>query len=368
MENKPIRVLQMIGSLYPGGSQTMIMNVYKNIDRSKIQFDFIIDHPEYDFYKSTIEELGGKIYVMPSFKGYNLLEIVKSWNTFFDNHPEYKVLHSHSRSYASIYLPIAKKYGLKTIIHSHSISNGKNIKSVFKYLMQLPLRYQADYFFGCSKEAGLWLFGRKIVNSNRFYIINNAVDLKKFVYNPIVREKYRKDFDVENKMVCIQVGNFVPEKNHIFSVDLISKINEQNDNIKLYLVGDGDQRKNIENEIEKLGLSDYIELLGFRNDVNNLLQMADIYLMPSTFEGLSLAAIEAQASGIKCIFSNMIDVTTKVSEACEFVELDIDEWIKIIKEMPLKRFDTVEDIKKFGFDINTTTDWLTNFYIASFKE
>ena len=143
--NSPIRVLHMIAILEMGGSQSMVMNLYRAIDRKKVQFDFIVDHPDRDVeLRKEIEALGGKIYMMPTFKGKNILEIKRTWNTFFNDHPEYKILHTHSRSYASVYLPIAKKHGLKTIAHSHSTSNGKGVGAFIKDLMQLPVRHQAD--------------------------------------------------------------------------------------------------------------------------------------------------------------------------------------------------------------------------------
>ena len=139
MENKPIRVLQMTASLYSGGSQNMIVNLYKAIDRNKVQFDFIVDHPELNDLQPVVEQLGAKVYTMPQFKGTNILQVKKAWNDLFTNHPEYKILHSHSRSYASIYLKIAKEHGLKTIIHSHNTSNGSGVKAMIKNALQLTL-------------------------------------------------------------------------------------------------------------------------------------------------------------------------------------------------------------------------------------
>ena len=166
-----IRVLQMIGTLGIGGSQSFVMNLYRNIDRNNIQFDFIVDHPNLDYYVNEIESLGGKVYYFPTFTGSNIVQVIKVWNQFFKEHPEYKIMHSHVRSYASIYIPIAKKYGLKTIIHSHSLSNGSGIKAMIKNILQLPLRYEADYFFSCSLEAGKWLFGKKVCMTDKFKIV-----------------------------------------------------------------------------------------------------------------------------------------------------------------------------------------------------
>lgn len=359
---KPIRVLQMIASLYYGGSQSMLMNIYKKIDRSRIQFDFIIDHDEYNNYLPLIEELGGKVYKMPSFNGKNIFEIKKAWNDFFVEHPEYKILHSHSRSYASIYIPIAKKHGVKTIIHSHNTSNGKGYASIVKNILQYPLRYQADYFFGCSRNAGEWLFGKKVINGDKFFILNNAIDADKFRFNEKIRESYRQEFNVVDKKVFIQVGEFNNQKNHEFTINLFKEIIRKYDNSILFLVGKGELEDKIKNMIKDAKLENSIVLLGFRDDVNNLLQMADYYVMPSNFEGLSVAAIEAQASGINCLLSDRVSKDVKVSDICGFVPLDINKWLEAISNCKEIRKDTYNDIVKAGFDVNTTAKWLADFY------
>lgn len=243
-----IRVLHMIGSLEIGGSQAMVMNIYRNIDRSKIQFDFIVDHPENAFFSEEITQLGGKIYYFPSFKGNNYYEIKKTWNNFFKEHPEYKILHSHVRSYASLYLPIAKKYGLKTIIHSHSTSNGSGIKALVKQILQYPLRFQADYFFGCSKIAGEWLFGKKVVNSAKYYMVKNAINLNDYCSTD-KREYYRKMINAKDDIVFGHVGRLHEAKNHEFLLEVFKKIHFQNPNTKLVIIGEGELRSSIEKNI-----------------------------------------------------------------------------------------------------------------------
>lgn len=370
MENKPIRVLQMIASLYRGGSQSVVMNLYRKIEKSKVQFDFIIDHEEYDDYRSEIEELGGKIYVMPTFRGTNLFEVKKAWNDFFTNHPEYKILHSHSRSYASIYIPIAKKHGLKTIIHSHSTSNGKDIASIVKNVLQYPLRYQSDYYMACSKDAGKWLFGEKVVNSNNFCILKNAIDTKKFIFDEKVRKQYRKEFDVENQKVFIQVGNYIETKNHIFSIDCFEKLLKLDGNCKLYFVGAGNTsiQKNVSDIIRERNLQNNIFMLGVREDVDKLLQMADCFIMPSIYEGISLAAIEAQASGIKCILSDTVSSEVRIVDNCFILPLNKEKWIEeMYRKFPI-RYDNYELIVSRGYDISVTLNWLTGFYSKIINE
>lgn len=194
-----IRILHVLGGLDRGGAETMVMNLYRAIDKTQVQFDFITHTNRRQAYTEEIEKLGGKIYYFPKFKGINYFQLKSIWKKFFKDHPEYRILHSHVRSYASLYLPIAKKAGLKTIIHSHSTSNGRGLGSVVKRIMQYPLRWQADYFFGCSKEAGTWLFGDKIVNSPKYHILRNAIDTEQYKFNPEIRKEYREKLGLGEK-------------------------------------------------------------------------------------------------------------------------------------------------------------------------
>lgn len=363
--SEPIRILHMIGSLNIGGSQSMIINLHKAIDKSKVQFDYIIDHPDQLHYAPIIKELGGNIYTLPTFKGYNFREIRNAWRCFFINHPEFKILHSHVRSYASLYLPIAKKFGLKTIIHSHSTSNGNGLASVVKRIMQYPLRYQADHFFACSKEAGEWLFGKKVVDSEKFHILQNAIDVEKYCFNQNTRDEYREKLGLGGKRTFIHVGRFHPAKNHSFLLNLFSEIHKKDSNTILLLVGDGELRPAIEKQIADLNMLDSVILLGNRNDVSNLLQTADCFLFPSVWEGLGMVAVEAQAAGLSCVCSMGIPKSVAiVPNQCQFIPTtNIQKWVDIVENTQSFLMDTSKFIKNAGYDIKTTAEQLTSFYL-----
>ena len=362
---EPIRILHMIGSLEIGGSQAMIMNIYRNIDREKIQFDFVIDQNRGGFFEKEITELGGKIYKMPSFKGTNIHEIRKNWDVFFTEHPEYKILHSHIRSYASLYIPIAKKHGVKTIIHSHSTSNGSGISALVKAVMQYPLRYQADYFFGCSKKSGEWLFGKKIASGDRFFIIKNAINTDEYKADGNVRNQYREELGIdENVIVYVHVGRLHEAKNHIFLLELFDEIVKKNPKDVLLLVGDGELRNQIVEKINKLDLSRNVIMMGARKDVANILKASDCFLFPSNWEGLPVTVVEAQAAGLPCFISDRI--TDEVNITSLVKKLPIDQgtkcWIDAIESDDLKKQDVIRQICEAGFDIKQSTEWLQNFY------
>lgn len=352
----------MIGSLNIGGSQTMIMNLYRNIDREQIQFDFILDHPEQLFFAEEVKSLGGKIYFMPEFTGTNLLGVRKAWHRFFREHPEYKILHSHVRSYASVYLPIARRYGVKTIIHSHSTSNGRGIKSLVKRIMQYPLRHQADYCFSCSQEAGEWLFGKKIASNDRHFIVRNAIDAEKFRYNEDVRREYRAKLGVNDQTVYVHVGRFHPAKNHDFLLRVFSKIHARNSNTVLLLLGDGELQTSIEKQIQELGLQNAVHLPGGSSEVHKWLQAADCFLFPSLWEGLGIVAVEAQAAGLPCICSDQVPPLVKVMDSCRFIPLDEEKWVAAAMSAAPDRQDSYDQIVVAGYDVHATSQWLYEFY------
>ncbi len=359
---EPIRILHMIGCLEIGGSQTMVINLYKMMDRSKIQFDFIVDRTDRMQLADTVRSLGARIYTLPSFVGSNIAQVRQAWEAFFTEHPEYKILHSHVRSYASLYLPIAKKHGVKTIIHSHATSNGSGAKALVKKLMQYPLRYQADYFFSCSEQAGLWLFGQKIVAGSRHHILKNAIDAQTYRFDPSVRAAYIQQLNLEGKRVYAHVGRFHPAKNHSFLLRVFRKICDADPNALLLLIGDGELRENIEQEIEALNLRPYVLLLGIRNDVAGVLQAADVFLFPSLWEGLGIVAVEAQAAGLPCICSDQVPPLVKVMDSCCFIPLDEEKWAAAAMSATPDKQDSYDQIVAAGYDVHATAQWLYEFY------
>lgn len=359
-----IRILHVLGGLDRGGAETMVMNLYRAIDKNQVQFDFITHTNRRQAYTEEIEKLGGKIYYFPKFKGINYFQLKNVWKKFFKEHPEYRIMHSHVRSYASLYLPIAKKAGLKTIIHSHSTSNGKGFGSVVKRIMQYPLRWQADYFFGCSKEAGAWLFGDKIVNSPKYHILQNAIDTEQYKFNPEIRKQYREELGLGDKKTFIHVGRFHPAKNHSFLLEVFDGIHKLDSNTVLLLAGDGPLRQSVEKQIVSLNLQNNVVLLGSRSDVPRLLQAADVFVFPSVWEGLPVTVVEAQAAGLPCFVSANITKEVHVSELVKYLPIGngVDCWVNSINQVSIDKKNVIDQIKKAGFDIWSTASELTNFY------
>lgn len=364
--SRPIRILQVFAEMNRGGAETMIMNLYRHIDRKKIQFDFVVHTEKKCAFDDEIGRLGGRIYRVPRYSGKNHFSYKKAWEELFIKHPEYKIVHGHVRSTASIYLWVAKKFNLITISHSHSTSSGSGIPAVVKNLMQFPIRYVSDYFLACSEAAGKWLFGEKIVKSKRFYVLNNAIDTKRFQFNNEVRDRIRKEFHIAGKFVMGHIGRFHPTKNHTFIIDIFKNVHRNNQDSVLLLVGDGDLKESIQSKVQQENLEDSVIFAGVRSDVPDIFQGMDLFLFPSLYEGLGIAVIEAQSAGLNCIVSNQIPNEAILTDLVEKVSLSDKTYIwsnKVIDKMVYRRKDTIELIKSAGYDIEDTTEWLENFYL-----
>lgn len=364
--NRPIRILHVLGGLNRGGAETMIMNLYRNIDRKKIQFDFVIHTDEECDYNSEIYNLGGKIFNFPRYSGKNHFHYKSKWKEFFTENPNYKIVHGHMRSTASIYLQLAKDNNITTIAHSHSISSrGNLIERIVKNKLQGPLKNIADYLFACSYAAGEWLYGANVKNDN-FYIINNAINLQKFTYNKEIRETIRKKYNLEGKVVVGHVGNFTAPKNHLFLIEIFNDLQKEFEQCRLLLLGDGELKNQIVKKIESLNLADKVILLGNQDNINEYLQAMDLFVFPSLFEGLGMAVIEAQVSGLPCFISNRIPKEViKVDLVKQLPLNNAQAWTrKISDELKFKNTKRISQINHFlDYDIKSVAKKLESFYL-----
>lgn len=358
----PVRILQVVGILNCGGAESMIMNLYRNIDREHVQFDFVVHSDAEGMYDSEVKELGGEIYHCPKFRINNLKAYRNWWEKFFQEHPQYKVLHSHVRSCATVYFSSAKKYGVKTIIHSHSTSNGEGVSAVVKNVMQYPLRYQADCMLACSQKAGEWLYGKKACKSKRYVFLPNAVDIEKYQPNESMRKRYRTEYHLDEYVIYGHIGRFHESKNHPFLLDVFAQIHEKNENTRLLLIGDGELREMVEKKIKELKIQDSVILLGLRRDIAELLQAIDVLLFPSVWEGLPVTVIEAQAAGVPCIISDNITTDVDITDLVKRLPItNTEKWVELgLSE--LKRKNVCQEVKKSGFDVKESAMMLTKLY------
>lgn len=362
------RILHVVGRMDRGGTETMIMNLYRKIDRSKIQFDFMVHTDDICDYDNEIKELGGKIYHINRFTGLNIKSYIKDWIEFFSNHAEYTIIHGHIGSSASIYLRIAKKFGLFTIAHSHNTFNTeKSLKNFVYSLISYPTRYISDFFFACSEQAGIDRYGKNIINSSKFKVINNAINAKEFSYCEKTRKVIREQLGVKDRFVIGHIGRFSSQKNHKKLIEIFKEINKIDKKAILLLVGDGELKQQIENKVIELGLRENVIFAGVRTDISNIVQAMDIFVFPSLYEGLGMVVIEAQAAGLPCIVSDAIQKEAYVTNFVKSISLksDLDTWISEILNYRngYERKNNYYDIKTKGYDIDNTVEWIENFYL-----
>ena len=359
--SEPIRVLQVVTYMGRGGLETMLMNYYRNIDRSKVQFDFLTHRDERWDYDDEIESLGGKIYHLPKLNPFSK-SYLNDLDKFFKEHKEYQIVHCHQDCLSGVVLKVAKKNGVRfTIAHAHSASQDKNLKYIIKTLAKKNIKKYSDKMFACGEEAGKWMF-----ETDNFEVLNNAIDTDLYTYNKEKADKVKKKFDIENKFVVGHVGRFNYPKNHKFIIDVFYEVQKIKEDSVLMLVGDGDLRHEIEQKVQDLGLSDKVIFTGVRSDVNDLMQGMDVFLFPSLYEGLPVTMVEAQASGLKCIISDKVPLECKMTENVVVVKLEESpqKWAKeVFKYEKYERKNTKEEIVKANFDIKANAKYLQEFYL-----
>lgn len=367
--DKPIRVLHVIGIMNRGGAETMIMNLYRNIDRNKVQFDFVENTSQSAVFDEEIQLLGGRIYRCPHYNGKNHIAYCKWWNHFFDTHKnEYAIVHGHLGSTAAIYLSIAKKHGVYGIAHSHNTNLMKSPDDIIYALFAFPTRFIADHFFACSREAGVSRYGKRVGNDeNRCTILANAIDISKFVFNESIRQRMRDSLGItENQLVIGNISRFAEQKNHLFLIDIFEKIREKSPDAVLLLVGDGERRPQIEAHILEKNLSSNTILTGIQSNTWDFYQAMDVFLMPSLYEGLPVSMVEAQTSGLPCCVSTSVPREAAITDLVQFHSLsDSAEkwcgWVLGCTNRPRRNMKA--EIQKAGYDISVTSKWLENFYM-----
>lgn len=410
--SEPIRILQVLGRLDRGGAETMIMNLYRHMDREQLQFDFVIHTEDVCDYTEEIGELGGKIYSMEPFRASTALGYRKQWRRFFREHPGYRIIHGHMRSTASLYLAEAKRAGLVTIVHSHNTSSGSGLSAVVKNLLQYPLRYQADYLFACGRRAGEWLYGRKACAGPRFHLLPNGIETDRFRFQSAVRTKKRRELGLgDDELVFLHIGRMEEQKNHRFLLEIMREIalrgnalQEDRESmlpesllcgerraVRLLLCGCGP----LEEELKKQAGADVV-FLGVRDDIPDLMMAGDAMVFPSLFEGLPVTVVEAQAAGLPVLMSDTVTDEVILSDLVQTMSLqrsagswaeraleiagqpwrssgrsgqesEVAEQTSRSAKCPRDRGSYAQQIRSAGYDVEQSARWLTEFYLSCLK-
>lgn len=377
---EPIRILHVLGGTNLGGAESRIMDLYRHIDRSRVQFDFLVHTDQEGYFDTEIKELGGQIFCVPRFRLYNYFTYRKAVKKFFGEHHEFRAVQGHITSTAAIYLPIARKSGVPvTIAHARSAGVDKGFKGILTRLLRKNLSKKTDYMFTCSRMAGISVFGGKAVKEGRTVFIPNAIDCQAFDYNEEKRSKVRRELGLSDKYVIGHVGRFHYAKNHEYLLRVFAALcrREQYDHLQngkenkicrdyaLILLGEGSRMKAARELSKELGIEDKVYFLGNHSNVYDYYQAMDYFVYPSRFEGLPGTVVEAQTSGLKCVMSDAICSEAAVTDLVHIMSITEDpaRWAEYIAETAeYERRGYVEEMRSAGFDVNRQAEIMTNFY------
>lgn len=368
-----IRVLHSVSNMDRGGIETMLMNYYRNIDRTKIQFDFISNKTKPGDYDDEIRSMGGRIFLGPGLKPNNYPAYLKFIDRILSENPDIKILHAHNEGMAFYPLSAAKKAGLKVrIAHAHNTKIIRDYKWPLKIVCKAMIPYVANMYWSCGTDAGLYYFGKKRWEE-KGNILNNAISLDNFKFNNSTRDKIRTEYGLNGKFVIGNVGRFNVQKNHLRLIDIFREVVSKNSDARLMLIGEGELEPKTKAKVSEYGLDDKVLFLGLRSDVSDLYQAMDVFVMPSLFEGLPVVGIEAQASGLECVYSEKVTKEALILQNSECVSLKTDnsKWADIIlkhnqdAKTREKAFEVVSDA---GYNIRIEAKKLEEKYLSMCEE
>lgn len=363
-----VRVLHSVSNMDRAGIETMIINYYRNIDREKVQFDFLCNKKKIGAYEDKIKSMGGRIFRTPGLNPIKWFKYEKMVMDLLKSNPEIKIVHSHNGAFSLQAQLAAKKSNIKNrIVHVHGTKIDFNLKLPLKLFYKMFLKSVSNNYWGCGKEAVQYYFGKKVIRNNEYKIIKNAIEVDNYLYNEKVREKLRKKYNLENKFVIGNVARFMKQKNHTFTLDLFKVILDKEPNAVLLLLGDGELQDKIKQKAIDLKIQNSIIFMGNIDNVNEMYQAMDVFILPSLFEGLPVVGIEAQAAGLKCFMSDTITDEVAITENVKFLNLkndSLDIWAdEILKSKEYIRKDMSKEIIKAGYSIKEEAKKLQDIYI-----
>lgn len=361
-----IRVLQVVTKMDAAGIETLLMNFYRNIDRNKVQFDFLTHRESSGYYDNEILSLGGKIFSVPPINPLRHQSYIRALKMFYYEHKEYKVVHSHINTFSMYPLRAAMEARIPVrIAHSHIANVPIDLKTPFRLYTKSKLKDYSTYNFACSNLAGKWLFGSSAIVKENFQVINNSINASLYTYSEKTKNRVKTVLGLEDKFVMSHIGRFNKQKNHDFLIEIFKIVHNKMPNSILLLIGEGELRNKIEQKVADFGLSDCVIFMGVRSDIPELLQATDVFVFPSLYEGLGIVAIEAQAAGVHCIVADTVPKDVIITDLVEQVPLNKGPKIwaeSILRCVKYEKKNTLNEIRKAGFDMTEQAKKLENFY------
>ena len=364
--SEPIRVLHMFGALNPGGVETFVMNLYRCIDREKVQFDFALTQGEKSFFDDEVLSLGGRIFYFDTSKS-----MMKNLTRILEQEGPFAAMHSHVYFYSGAVLENAHRHGIPVrIAHAHNTSFGQVYtlkRRAYEWLMRKLILKHATHMFGCSSDACEFVFGDGIMNDPRCRVVHNGFDVEAYRFDPEKRAAIREQYGIRgDQLVVGHVGRFEEQKNHTQLVEQFAAIHKKDPDAAFLMVGRGSLMDEIKEKCAKLGILDHCIFAGAQKDTPSYYSAMDVFLFPSLYEGLGSVLIEAQANGLHVITSKTvvpwdIDVTGNAA----FVPLEADGAVWADTVLKLKtRADpkTANDAVAKLYNMQIISTYLTKVY------
>lgn len=378
-DNSIKRVLHVVSDMHRGGAETMIMNLYRNIDRSKLQFDFICHYIKGDVdginkradYYDEIEKLGGRIFKVPSLGTSNPIEYTLNIKKVINKNGPFKAIHVHTNKQSGFALLGARLAGIKNrIIHSHT-TEWVNFNKIYISTLKFIMKSNATKYCACGVDAGVNAFDIKDIDNSEVNLLSNAIDINNFINvdrSTVNKLKHQLDINDETKIIG-HIGRFSEEKNHKFIIQLAKELNKNNRDFVILLIGTGPLENEIKSLIRENNLNSNVKILGVREDIDILMNLFDVFILPSVFEGLPLVTVEAQSAGTRCIVSdsvsNEVDMGLGLVKQLPIHNESLDKWESEIfdeQSIELSKEEILEKITLKGYNVKQNVNKLYELY------
>lgn len=362
-----IRILHSVSNMDRAGIETMLMNYYRHIDRDKVQFDFLCNKTKPGAYDGEIRELGGRIYRTPGLNPFKYIKYLKYMRNLFIEHPEYQIIHAHNGAFVVYPLFAAKKNRIPVrISHVHSASFTFDYKWPLKMFCRPLIPFCATLKWACGIDAAKFYYGKKSVKERKTMVINNAIEINRFVFNKETRERLRIENGLQDKIVIGHVGRFDPQKNHTFLIDVFQEAHRREPKTVLLLLGEGELMQEIKEKVKSLGLEECVIFTGNVRNVNEWYQAMDVFVLPSIWEGLPVVGVEAQTADLPCVFSEDVTHEVDLLPSTAFIKRQDskEKWSEYVLKYAKghQRVDRSEEMKAAGYDIDTEAKKLMALY------
>ena len=362
---RPIRVAQVIGKAVISGVDSVVMNYYRHIDRSRVQFDFFMDGYNKTLIDEEILDLGGRIIKLEPYENSMRTNMRQCRAAFAEG--QYTIVHSHLNTLSCfpLYAAFRAKVPIR-IAHSHStMSRGEWKRNLMKQALRPFSKTFATHYAACADYTARWLFGSQTVQDGKVHLIQNAIDTVRFSPNEAARQRIRKEFHLENRFIIGHIGRFAFQKNHELLIRVFAEVYRQNQNAALILIGTGELEADIRTLVKELRIEHAVFFTGIRRDIPDFLNAFDVFFLPSRYEGLPVVGIEAQAVGLPCLMSDAVTKDTAITPLVEFFPLhaDIKAWAqKLLSYEHTQKRPYPDLLRDSGFEINHAAEALCCWY------